>query len=169
MQHQLIHRIGRDKAQIGTMQAGTKDGMIFWLNAQHDAIYSYDLRTAGSLHQMTLVGNLPSGIEYVLTFPFTSWEVIWRGDSFYFKTRKTGEVFQDENTNSAQRLFEYFALARHVPYERLQEIGGTFITEAEAEKSFATSTDSGATGTSTTEFATSTTSLEALSSTTSTQ
>ena len=131
MRNHLIHRIGRDKAQIGTMPAYTKDGMIFWLNVARDALYTYDLRTAGSLHEMTLVGNLPVGLEYVLTFPFTSWQVMWRGDSFYFKTRKTGEVFQDENTDSASEFFRYFTLSQLLPFDRVQDIGGTFVTERE--------------------------------------
>jgi hypothetical protein len=131
MKDKIIHRIGMDKAQIGTMPPGAKDGMIFWLNAERDRVYTYDLRTAGSLHEMTLVGNLPTSAEYTLTFPFTSWQVIWRGDSFYFKTRKTGEVFQDENTDSAQKFFNYFSLPQRLPYDRVQSIGGTFVSEEE--------------------------------------
>ncbi len=131
MTDHLVHRIGSGKAQIGTMQAGSKDGMIFWLNAERNTIYTYDLRTAGSLHEMMLVGNLPAGAEYVLTFPFTSWQVIWRGDAFYFRTRKTGEVFQDENTDSASKFFTYFNLKHALPFDRIQTIGGTFISEGE--------------------------------------
>jgi hypothetical protein len=148
MQKELIHRIGRDKSQIGTMPAYTKDGMIFWLNADRDALYTYDLRTAGSLHEMTLVSNLAEGTEYVLTFPFTSWQVIWRGDSFYFKTRKTGEVFQDENTDSASAFFKYYQLAQFIPYDRIQDIGATFISEDDAMTT-ASSTDTSVVGTST--------------------
>lgn len=150
MRDQLVHRIGRDKAQIGTMQAGSKDGMIFWLNAARDTIYTYDLRTAGSLHEMLLVGNLPTDSEYVLTFPFTSWQVNWRGDTFYFRTRKTGEVFQDENTDSARKFFNYFNLTQSLSYDQIQAIGGTFISEDEVNRS--------TTSTSTAEPATTTTS-----------
>lgn len=131
MADHLVHRIGWDKAQIGTMRAGVKDGMIFWLDVSRDTIYTYDLRTAGSLYEMTLVGNLPVGAEYSLTFPFTSWQVIWRGDSFYFSSRKTGEVFPDENTVSSRHFFDYFALSHHLPYDRIQSIGGTFVDAAE--------------------------------------
>jgi hypothetical protein len=131
MTDHLVHRIGRDNAQIGTMSAGVKEKMIFWLNAAGDTIYTYDLRTAGSLHEMILVGNLPTDNEPVLTFPFTGWQVIWRGDKFYFWTRKTGEVFQDENTNSARTFFTYFNLTTTLPYDQLQTIGGTFVTEAD--------------------------------------
>jgi hypothetical protein len=144
----VVHRIGSNKAQIGTMQPATKDGMIFWLNAGRDTLYSYDLRTSGSLHEMTLVGNLPVGSEYILTFPFTSWQVIWRGDTFYFKTRKTGEVFQDENTESASTFFAYFGLATLLPFDRIQDIGGTFITEV-IDTIVSTSSSSGTTETST--------------------
>lgn len=131
MRDAMIHHIGIGEAEIGAMPAGIKDGMIFWLNATQEKIFTYDLLTAGSLHEMLLVKNLPPGRLYRLTFPFTNWELIWRGDRFYFFSRKTGEVFQDENTHSAQRFFEYFPLLASLPLARIQEIGGTFVTESD--------------------------------------
>jgi hypothetical protein len=94
MKKYLIHRIGKDAAEIGTMPPSAKDGMIFWLNSRGDTLYTYDLRTAGSLHEMILVGNLPTGTDYTLTFPFTDWEVLWRGDAFYYRARRTSACRQ---------------------------------------------------------------------------
>ncbi len=131
MRQELIHRIGIEEATIGQYPVGVKDDMIFWLNNLDEVVFVYDLRTAGQLHEMALVANLPSANEHRLTFPFPDWEVIWRSDQFYFYTKATGEVFQDENTESAQLFYDFFNLEQLLPRVRLDEIGGIVIPDSE--------------------------------------
>ena len=131
MREERIHRIGVGEATIGQHPVGVKDNMVFWLNYLDEVIFVYDLRTAGQLHEMALVGNLPSANEYRLTFPFTDWEVIWRSDRFYFYTKETGEVFQDENTTAAQLFYDFFTLEQTLPNVKLHEIGGIVIPDEE--------------------------------------
>lgn len=131
MSKKLIHRLGTGESEIGNIPPGIKEGMIFWLNKRGEKLYTYDLRTSGVLHEMLLVQNLPLNSEYRLTFPFTQWIVIWRGDRFYFYSQITGEVFQDENTVSAQLLFKYFLFTQTLSFDHIQAIGGTFISESE--------------------------------------
>lgn len=102
-----IRRIGFNEAAIGNYPLGAKDGMIFWLNYDGSILFTYDLRTGGSLHEMALVGNLPPGNESRFTFPFTDWQVVWRAEEFYFFKDSPGEVFKDEDAKAVERLNNY--------------------------------------------------------------
>lgn len=122
-----IYRIGFGEAQIGNYPIAAKDRMIFWLNYDGSVLYTYDLRTAGRLHEMALVLNLPNAEETRLTFPFTDWQVVWRADQFYFFKDSAGEVFQDENTGAAEKLFIQFRIPTYLDQEQLHAIGGIYL------------------------------------------
>ena len=102
-----ITRIGFNEAAIGSYPLGAKERMIFWLNYDASIIFTYDLRTGGSLHEMALVGNLPEADERRFTFPFTDWQIVWRAEEFYFFKDSPGEVFKDEDSKSAERFKTY--------------------------------------------------------------
>lgn len=104
-----VKRIGFAEAAIGAYPLGAKERMLFWLNYDASIIFTYDLRTGGSLHEMALVGNLPEGEERRFTFPFTDWQVVWRADEFYFFKDSPGEVFKDENAKAVERFNTYLA------------------------------------------------------------
>jgi hypothetical protein len=121
------HRIGYGNAAPGKMLPATKDKMVFWKNIAEDKLYVYDLRTAGDIHEIVLVQNASFASEQRLSFPFTHWELVWRGDKSYFYSRDSGEVFQDEHTAAAMKLFLHFGVTQTLSYDTLHTIGATFI------------------------------------------
>jgi hypothetical protein len=81
---------------IGAHKGGVKERMIFWYNANKDKVYVYDLRTAGTYHELLVVQNLPENSEVIeYGFPFTTWKLIDGPEEFYFRSDETGEVFSD--------------------------------------------------------------------------
>lgn len=128
-----FYRIGYDEARISSYPIATKDGMIFWLNYDGSTIFTYDLRTAGRLHEMHVVANLPDTTEHRFTFPFTDWQLIQRDAQFYFYTSAVGEISQDENALGAQQFFIHFSLPTFLTPEELHAVGGVLVPSTEVK------------------------------------
>lgn len=129
----LVSRIGFGEAVFGDMSPVMKDGLIFWLNTSKNKIYTFDMRTSGILNEMMLVANLPDTEEYRLEFPFTDWQVIWRGSNLYFFSAATGELFTDENTKSVEYFANMLNLGQYLSEERLGILGIQISTTAESD------------------------------------
>lgn len=117
---------------IGFYPVAVKDRIIFWYSATYDRIFAYNLRTAGMLHVLNIVGNLPeTEAPYHFTFPFTSWEIIAKDQQFVFYSRETGEVFSDENTIGVTEFLEKFKLTERLLPEEVDSIGATGLINYE--------------------------------------
>lgn len=109
---------------IGAHKGGIKDRMIFWYSAAKDRIYVYDLRTAGTYHELLVVQNLPEQTEALqFEFPFTTWKLVDGPEQFYFRSDETGEVFSDGTAESMAQFVLTFKLDETLSAEELQAIG----------------------------------------------
>ncbi len=114
-----------DDVTISTSsKVGVKDRIVFWYNHSHESIYAYDLRTAGTLHLLNIVANLPVTSEsrrFVL--PFTTWELVDKVQEFAFYSRETGEVFSDENLVGVTEFLSKFKLFGRLNSEEVDRLG----------------------------------------------
>jgi hypothetical protein len=127
----MTHRLGAQKSALGNFSVGVKERMIFWFNSDEDILFTYDLRTAGQIHETLIAANAPRREEQRFTFPFTEWEVIVRAEQLYFFAPEHGELFRDENTDSVVQLFTELSLGQFLSPEAYYELAGVMIAHDE--------------------------------------
>jgi hypothetical protein len=120
-----ITRIGFSEGGLGSIRPIVKDGLIFWQNTTGNKIFTYDTRIAGQLYEYLLVSNLPEADEYLFTFPYTSWNVVWRGSQFFMFHPDTGEVFGDSDGRSLDAFNRLFTLTSLLSTDELDALSIT--------------------------------------------
>ncbi len=120
-----VTRIGFADGVPGSIAPTAKDGLVFWLNASSTKIYTYDTRTAGQLYEYLLAANRAEATEYVFTFPYTAWELVWRGSQFLVSHADRGEVFGDSDGRSFEAFVRLFTLTALLPIEGLEALSIT--------------------------------------------
>jgi len=125
--------IGSGETAVGTYPVASKDSIIFWRGSSGDIIFSYDLRTGGTRGRLMVVANLPEQTNFPrFTFPFTEWEVILGNDRFNFYSRRTGEVFSDEDTMGVVNFLAETNLSQLGSSEYFENLG-IYPNEVESE------------------------------------
>ena len=127
--------IGTGETAVSTYPVASKDSIIFWRGVSGDKIFSYDLRTGGTLGQTMIVANLPEQTDFPrFSFPFTQWEVIMGNDRFNFYSNRTGEVFSDEDTTGVRQFIVATGLDKLGTASYFENLGIYFITMESASE-----------------------------------
>ncbi len=104
-----------------------KDNYVFWLSEDKKTILAYDWIKNEYYQKEIPLFDPSQGKRAEINFSKIPWKVIFDGESFYFWSKKTGEIFPDGDSLVLETFKEKFNLDKFLTSEKLGELG--FLVE----------------------------------------
>ncbi len=104
---------------------GSKEGKVFWVDYQKKNVVSFDPFNASStLHTKELHGYAPErGQKGYVNFESVRSTVIVSGNSLYFYTPQTGEVFSDDMSTGLESFVDKYSLRDMLNLDEQSSLG----------------------------------------------
>jgi hypothetical protein len=115
--------ISKDSDISDDFPIGIKDKYILWLSKDKRKLFVFDSESGKRLEEAVALPSPAKGEKVRVRIWGVPWEVVITSDNFFFYSKKTGEIFSDDDGDVKEKFRHKFDLDSSMADEELVNLG----------------------------------------------